>query len=563
MARAAVVRAAPLQMVLLPPTAAPAVPFATGKDHDEELEARDIVPFEEETSVVFEVLEKKDSDKEDGAPKVELKELPETLKYIFLGDEENYPVIINKGLSSEQEMRLIEDDVKPVRQPQRRLNPTMKEVVRKEVVKLLDADRIYPISDTAWRLNAATKKAHFPLPFVDQMVERLVGHTYYYFLDGYIGYNQISVALEDQEKTVFTCPFGVFAYRRMSFGLCNAPATFQRCMLSIFSDMVEKNLECLCHGAVLGRRKDKLLHVIYYASKILNEAQVIFATTEKEMLAVVYALDKFRSYLLGSKVIVFTDHSAIKYLMTNQDAKPRLLRWMLLFQEFDLEIRDKSGVENKVADHLSRIQEKKLQDGPEKEINDTFPDERVMAIFVPPWFADTANYKVIKELPPNLTRQQHKKFLRDARRFHWDDPYLYFQCADGIIQRDYVERCDKCQRAGNISRKDEMPLNSILDIELFNVWGIDFMGPFPSSYSNQYILVAVDYVSKWIEVVALPTNDAKVVVNFLRKNIFTRFGVPRAIISDGGTHFCNKQFDSLLAKYGVNHRVATYNTSHS
>ena len=103
---------------------------------------------------------------------------------------------------------------------------------------------------TGWRvcidyrkLNAATRKDHFPLPFIDQMLERLTGHNYYYFLDGYSGYNQIAIDPEDQEKTTFTCPYGTFAYRRMPFGLCNAPATFQRCMMAIFSDMVEKFIE--------------------------------------------------------------------------------------------------------------------------------------------------------------------------------------------------------------------------------------------------------------------------------------------------------------------------------
>jgi hypothetical protein len=158
----------------------------------------------------------------------------------------------------------------------------MQEVVRAEVIKLLDAGIIYPISDSKWvspihvvpkkagltvvknkdnelvptriqsgwrvcidyrKLNAATRKDHFPLPFIDQMVERLAGHEYYYFLDGYSGYNQIPVDPEDQEKTTFTCPFGTFAYRRMPFGLCNAPATFQRCMISIFSNMVERFME--------------------------------------------------------------------------------------------------------------------------------------------------------------------------------------------------------------------------------------------------------------------------------------------------------------------------------
>lgn len=176
----------------------------------------------------------------------------------------------------------LEEDTKPSREPQKRLNPTMQEVVRGEVIKLLDAGIIYPISDSKWvspihvvpkqagvtvvqnkegelvptrvqsgwrvcidyrKLNTATRKDHFPLPFIDQMVERLAGHEYYCFLDGYSRYNQVPVDHEDQEKTTFTCPFGTFSYRRMPFGLCNAPATFQRCMISIFSDMVERFLE--------------------------------------------------------------------------------------------------------------------------------------------------------------------------------------------------------------------------------------------------------------------------------------------------------------------------------
>ena len=167
----------------------------------------------------------------------------------------------------------MEANYKPVRQSQRRLNPIMKEEVRKEEFKLLEAGLIYPISDSAWfspmqvvpkkggmtvikndkdelistrtvtgwrmcidyrKLNDATQKDHYPLPFMDQMLERLAGQSYYCFLDGYSGYNQIAVDPKDQEKTAFTCPFGVFAYRRMTFGLRNALATFQRCMMAIF-----------------------------------------------------------------------------------------------------------------------------------------------------------------------------------------------------------------------------------------------------------------------------------------------------------------------------------------
>ena len=183
---------------------------------------------------------------------------------------------------------------------QRRLNPLMKEVVRKEVLKWLDARVIYPIFDSSWvslvqvvpmiggtimiineknellltrtvtgwricidyrRLNKVTRKDHFPLPFIDQMLDRLVGNEYFCFLDGYLGYNQITIASEDQEKTTFTCPYGTFAFRRMPFGLCNAPGTFQRCMMPIFSDMVEKSIEVFMDDfSVIGSTFDNCLH---------------------------------------------------------------------------------------------------------------------------------------------------------------------------------------------------------------------------------------------------------------------------------------------------------------
>ncbi|GKD12569.1 reverse transcriptase domain-containing protein [Tanacetum coccineum] len=256
---------------------------------------------------------KTDKSSIDEPPEVELKDLPPHLEYAFLEGDDKLPVIIAKDLSVEEKAALIkvlksrkraiawklsdikginpefcthkilmEDDYKPEVQHQRRVNPKIHDVIKKEVEKLLDAGLIYPISDSPWvspvhcvpkkggftivandeneliptrlvtgwracidyrKLNEATRKDHFPLPFMDQMLERLAGNDYYCFLDGFSGYFQIPIDLKDQEKTTFTCPYGTFTYRRMPFGLCNAPGTFQMCMLAIFHDMVEKKME--------------------------------------------------------------------------------------------------------------------------------------------------------------------------------------------------------------------------------------------------------------------------------------------------------------------------------
>ncbi|GJY72232.1 reverse transcriptase domain-containing protein [Tanacetum coccineum] len=639
--------------------------------------------------------------------------------------------------------------------PNQRVNPKIHEVIKKEVIKLLEAGLIYPISDSLWvspvhcvpkkggitvienddneliptrlitgwrvcidyrKLNDATRKDHFPLPFMDQMLERLAGNEYYCFLDGFSGYFQIPIDPKDQEKTTFTCPYGTFAYRRMPFGLCNAPGTFQRCMMAIFHDMIEETMEvfmddfsvfgdsfssCLSHldkmlkrcedtnlvlnwekchfmvkegivlghkisksgievykakvvviaklphpttvkgvrsflgharfyqeidrstdfsspdwdrpfeimcdasnyavGAVLGQRKTKHFQPIHYASKTMTDAQSHYTTTEKELLAVVYAFEKFRPYLVLSKTIVYTDHSALKYLLAKQDAKPRLLRWILLLQEFDVFIRDKKGAENLAADHLSRLENPYQSELEKKEITETFPLETLgMVTFhgddSTPWFADFANYHAGNFVIKGMSSQQKKKFFKDVKHYFWDDPYLFKICADQVIRRcvfgqeahdilmachngptgghhganytakkvfdagfywptiyrdahDLVTRCDACQRQGKISQRDEMPQNAIQVCEIFDVWGIDFMGPFPSSRGNKYILVAVNYLSKWVEAKVLPTNDTRVVCKFL-KSLFARFGTPRAIISDRGKNHASwydKLDDALWA----------------
>ncbi|XP_071923253.1 uncharacterized protein [Coffea arabica] len=264
-------------------------------------------------------------------PRLELKPLPTHLRYEFLGENKTLPVIVSADLDDEQCAKLLrvlrrckkaigwtisdikgispsicmhrillEDNCKPVVETQRRLNPNMKEVVRNEILKWLDAGIVFPISDSVWispihvvpkkggmttivgkndelipsrlvvgwrvcidyrKLNTVTRKDHFPLPFLDQLLERIAGYEFYCFLDGFSGYNQIAIAPEDQEKTTFTCPYGTFAFRRMPFGLCNAPATFQRCMMAIFSDYIEKIMEIFMDDfSVYGSSFDQCLH---------------------------------------------------------------------------------------------------------------------------------------------------------------------------------------------------------------------------------------------------------------------------------------------------------------
>nr|GEZ07860.1 reverse transcriptase domain-containing protein [Tanacetum cinerariifolium] len=302
----------------------------------------------------------------------------------------------------------------------------------------------------------------------------------------------------------------------------------------------------------------------------MNQAVSNYTTTEKEMLAVVYAFEKFRSYLIMNKSIVYTDHSTLKYLFSKKDAKALLLRWILLLQEFDFNVIDTKGAKNYDADYLSRLENPYKNVFDPKEINDTFPLESLNKVAhqdpSTPWFADFANYHagnfIIKagQESIDILNACHSRPTGGYYGANYTEKKVFDSgFYSPTIYKDafkLVKRCDSCQRQGKISQKDEMPHNSIQVCEIFDVWGIDFMGPFRSSKGNKYILVAVDYLSKWVEAKALPTNDARVVVKFL-KSLFSRFGTPKAIISDRGTHFYNDYFSRVMSKYGVTHRLST------
>nr|GEU91191.1 hypothetical protein [Tanacetum cinerariifolium] len=234
----------------------------------------------------------------------------------------------------------------------------------------------------------------------------------------------------------------------------------------------------------------------------------------KGNVSVVYAFEKFRSYLIMNKNVVYTDHSTIKYLFAKKDSKARLLHWVLLLQGFTFKVIDTKRAENLVADHLSRLENPHQNMLDPKEINESFPLKTLNLVSSrgnssTPWFADFRNYHAGNFVVKGMSSQQKSKFFKDVKHYLWDDLFLFKICTDQVIRR-----------------------------------------------GNKYILVAVDYLSKWVEAKALPTNDARVVCKFL-KNVFARFGTPRAIISDRGTHFCNDQFAKVMLKFGVTHRLAT------
>nr|GEX52974.1 reverse transcriptase domain-containing protein [Tanacetum cinerariifolium] len=448
---------------------------------------------------------------------------------------------------------------------------------------------------TSWRvcidyrkLNDATRKDHFPLPFMDQMIERrkLLSHalmepsridTMEVFMDDFLVFgDNFSSRLTNLDKMLnrceetnlvlnwekchFTCREGIVLGHKISksgievdrakvdviaklphpttvkgvrsflghagfycrfiqdFSKNARPMThllkketafvFSKECIDAFNTLMKKltkapilvvpdwNLpfELMCDAsdyaivAVLGQRKSKHFQPIHYASKTMIEAQIHYTTTEKEMLAVVYAFKKFWPYLVLSKSIVYTDHSALKYLLNKQDAKPRLLRCVLLLQEFDIIILDKKGFENLAANHLLRLENLHQDVLENKDINENFSLETLGSL--------TSHNTSWGHHGTNLTA---KKVFDSG--FFW--PLIYHDA------HEMIKTCD----------------------------------------------ISVDYLSKWVEAKALPTNDARVFVKFL-KSLFSRFDIPRAIISDRGTHFCNDQFSRLMIKYGVTHQLA-------
>nr|GEV30715.1 reverse transcriptase domain-containing protein [Tanacetum cinerariifolium] len=474
---------------------------------------------------------KNDESSIDEPPEVELKDLPPHLEYAFLEGDDNLPVIIAKDLSVEEKdalIKVLNPWVSPVHCVPKKCGFTVVENEENELIptRLVMGCRV---CIDYRKLNEATHKDHFPLHFMDQMLERLTKNEYYCFLDGFWGYFQTPIDPKDQEKTTFTCPYGTFAYRRMPFGLCNAPGTFQRCMMAIFHDMIEKTMEVFMDDFSVFRNSfgtclsyvDKMLKWCEDTNICLNWEKIHFMV--KEGIALGHKIYKNRIKVDKAKVDVITklphpttvkgirsflghagfyrrfiqDFLKIARPMTRllekdtpfffsnecieafQTLKKKLTEAPILVAfDWDLhfELMCDARAENLSADHLSRLENPHQSVLDKKEINETFPPETLNMVTFrgdssTPWFADFANYHARNFIVKGMSSQQKTKFFKDVKHYFWDDPFLF---------KIYAE----------------------------------------SSHPA-------------VEAKALPTNDARVVCKFL-KSLFSRFGTPRAIISDRG-----------------------------
>nr|GEW46423.1 reverse transcriptase domain-containing protein [Tanacetum cinerariifolium] len=480
-------------------------------------------------------------------------DLPTHLKYAFMEGGDKLPVIIVKDLSVEEKNALItvlkshkraiawklfdikgidpefcthkilmEEDFELAVQHQRMVNPKIHDVIKNEVLKLLDAGLIYPISDTPW--------SHF------MVKEGIV-----------LGYKISKDGIEVDKAKV---------------------------------EVIAK----LPHPTTVKGIRSFLGHAGFYRRFIKDFLKIARPMT--------YLLEKDTPFLFFKDLCVMqatllsvrswgnVKKSILGLYTMPKDSKARLLHWVLLIQEFTFKVIDTKEAENLAADHLSRLENPHQNVLDLKEINESFHLETLNMVSFrgnssTSWFADFANCHARNFVVKGMSSQQKNNFFKDVKHYFWDDPFLFKIYADQVIRRcvhgqeaiDILKACHYGPIGGHhcpnytakkeIFRKEMRCLKIPSKfVKIFDVWGIDFMGPFPSSRRNKYILVAVDYLSKWVEAKALPTNDARVVFKFL-KNLFAIFGTPCAIISDRGTHFCNDQFAKVMLKYGVTHRLAT------
>ncbi|GJZ96882.1 reverse transcriptase domain-containing protein [Tanacetum coccineum] len=615
----------------------------------------------------------------DEPSEVELKDLPPHLEYAS-------GMATNKSRVLTQKC-LMEEDYEPTVQSQRRVNPKIHDVIKKEVEKLLDAGLIYPISDSPWvspihcvpkkggitivknddneliptrlvtgwraifhdmiektmevfmddfsvfgdsfstclshlekmlkrcedtNLSLNWEKSHFmvkegivlghkisksgievdhakveviaklPHPTTVKGVRSFLGHAGFYrrFIQDFSKIARPMTHLLEKETPFFFSEECIESFNTLKRKLTEAPILIAPDWDLPFELMCDASDFAI--GAVLGQQKNKHFQPIHYASKTMTEAQAHYTTTEKELLVVVYAFEKFRSYLVLSKSIVYTDHSAIKYLFAKKDAKARLMRWILLLQEFDVEIRDKKGAENLAADHLSRLENPHQNEFENKEITETFPLETLGSVALrddsTPWFADFANYHAGNFIVKGMSSQQKNKFFKDVKHYFWDDPFLFKICADQVIRRcvsgqeafDILKACHSGPTGGhyganytakkakfrNVMRchKTLSKFAKSLTFGALILWGHSRLQEGTNIYSWQSITCQNGLKPK-----AAPPNDAELFANFFKEYLL-RFGASCNHIVIQGTHFCNApvdQFAKVMLKYGVTHRLST------
>ncbi|GJY05116.1 reverse transcriptase domain-containing protein [Tanacetum coccineum] len=287
------------------------------------------------------------------------------------------------------------------------------------------------------KINVISK---LPPPTNVKAVRSFLGHAGFYrrFIKDFSKISRLMTELLEKDLVFDFNEECIKVFKMLKEKLINAPIMVLPNWSQPFELMCD--VSDFAVGAVLGQCEGKHFCLIHFTSKTLNNAQQNYAVTEKELHAVVFAFDKFRSYLVLSKNVVFIDHFALKYLFTKQDAKPHLIRWILLLQEFDIEIKNKKGAENVTANHLLRLENLNLEELRDEDIDDNFPDETLMNNSSNdekeiPWFTDFANYLVGKILRNGLTYAQRCKFFLELKHYLWDEPYLFKMCLDGMIRR--------------------------------------------------------------------------------------------------------------------------------